>query len=678
MSPSKTITCDRTTQTLTAKCGRIAAWLAVIFAGTLVVLLAWFRIGNLDLGYHIAYGRHFLNTGEIVGTQPDPFLYAETKQPFVNANWGSQVIFALVERAGGATGLFALRFGLIAIIFAAIGHIAFRQTGSPVALAIAWLIAAMAGYERFSLRPELFSYAILCIQLVVLVGGVRRVWHVAALVGLQLLLVNLHSYYLLGVALTLCWVVEGLGAAGVRRWSASLYNKPATDSPRWVVVAFVLQAIACCCHPWHVRAAVFPLRTVRYLAESNSMGGGGAAEGAGSWSNISEFQSPFSFFAETINRYTIDAFVVLLVVAAIGLVACVLKRRWAFSLAIVGFFVVATQMRRNIAPFAFIAGPLAVVAITQLLRRGDSSKSPSRSRPAWLVLVPSVLLIVATAWLIFLIGTGRMYYAERRITRQRGTGYSDVTFPRAAVEWFGAQPQLEPRLYVDYFASSNALLWLNEKQQLFVDTNTFAYADTTLAEAFKLGLAQIPHNAFFDRERVNVVMLHCGPDTQQLIANLVRDDFNWALVYFDKSVVIFVRRQVWAHTDVVMANAVSPQQLDVEAWIASASGSSCERALQLGTMANVPISLRWWGAGASLCRAAVELAPDYHEAWLQLGTCEGNLGNLAARSDDLTRARDHWRGALKCFKKVLEFDPDDATANALLQRTREQLKAIGS
>ncbi|MCA9255980.1 MAG: hypothetical protein KDA33_10100, partial [Phycisphaerales bacterium] len=294
----------------------IAAWMAVALAGALVCTLAWFRIGNLDLGYHIAYGRHFLETGRIVGAEADPFLYAESREPFVNANWGSQVVFALVERAGGVTGLFALRCSLIATIFAAIEHIAFRQTWEPIAVAVAWLLASMAGYERFSLRPELISYAILCIQLVILVGGVRNVWRVAALVALQLLLVNAHSYFLLGVALTFCWCAEGLARWGLRRWASSLYDTTASGDLRWILIALCLQVCACFCHPWHVQAAMFPFRTVGYLAASNAMGGGGAVDGAGSWSNISEFQSPFSFFDESINRFTIYAFVVTLVVAA--------------------------------------------------------------------------------------------------------------------------------------------------------------------------------------------------------------------------------------------------------------------------------------------------------------------------------------------------------------------------
>jgi hypothetical protein len=40
-----------------------------------------------------------------------------------------------------------------------------------------------------------------------------------------------------------------------------------------------------------------------------------------------------------------------------------------------------------------------------------------------------------------------------------------------------------------------------------------------------------------------------------LIRNLVHDDGEWALVYFDSHVVIFVRR-IPAHLDVIAANQV--------------------------------------------------------------------------------------------------------------------------
>jgi hypothetical protein len=113
---------------------------AAIASGLVVLALSWTKLGSIDLGYHLAYGRHFLATCHIV--EVDPFLYPENAKPFVNANWGSQAIMALVEKAVGAGGLFALCIGLIVVIFGAMAWIVLRKTKSAFALAFAWLLGA--------------------------------------------------------------------------------------------------------------------------------------------------------------------------------------------------------------------------------------------------------------------------------------------------------------------------------------------------------------------------------------------------------------------------------------------------------------------------------------------------------------------------------------------------------
>lgn len=151
---------------------RDAMGLAALFASALFVCaISWFQLGSIDLGYHIAYGRHFLDTGKIV--EVDPFIYPEVARPFVNANWGSQVLIAFAERVAGATGLIALRSLLLLFIFGCIAQTIRIETKGPHWIAWAWMLAAIAGYERFTLRPELFSYALMMAQLVILSRGLR-------------------------------------------------------------------------------------------------------------------------------------------------------------------------------------------------------------------------------------------------------------------------------------------------------------------------------------------------------------------------------------------------------------------------------------------------------------------------------------------------------------------------
>ncbi|MBN2562857.1 MAG: tetratricopeptide repeat protein [Phycisphaerae bacterium] len=672
----------------------------------LVLALCWFKLGSLDTGYHIAYGRHFLDTGRIVDR--DPFLYPETAVPFVNANWGSQIIMALVERAAGPNGLIALRIALVAIIFACIALVLCRQavpcgqvasrdpqiepvkppTNQPLAssifsrqpsiglwLAWTWLLAALAAYERFSMRPELFSYAVMSIMLVPLVRGLRSWRGVLAIALLQLLWVNLHSYFLVGIFLTAaCLAGELISWLWRRRQSAradgsgqSARKKPAA---RLLAIALAVQAGVCLINPWHYRGAAFPLATLQFLRGEDVMGGAAGDASRSAWSEISEFQSPFSFHGQIINARTIHAYYVLLGVVAVGLIALLARGQVGPALVVLLLFAMSTQMRRNVAQFAFAAAPLSVGAIAAAVPWSALHRTLRRFfKP---------VLIAATVglacWWIYGIADGRFYYVERRLTRELGTGYSDRTFQRAAAEWLAAHPNLKPRLFVDYFSSSNTLPWLPARFKLFVDTNTFAYEDQTLQAAFKLGLGETDHNRFFEQYNVNVVLMHCGPDTQMLVRRMADDD-EWALVYFDRHSVIFVRR-IPQHLGVIPVHRLSGQDLNTDEWISGLSGPRCYKALALGTWVNVPMSLGWSEPAVVLLEAALDLAPDYHEAWHYLGVCHGNLGNAAARAKQYDEAERHWTRSLECFREALDLTPDHADALRYLEATKQRLRLL--
>lgn len=674
---------------------------ACILVGVLVLALACFSLSSLDIGYHLAYGNYFLDHGKIVDR--DPFIYPEHAVPFVNANWGSQVVMALVHRAGDANGLVYLRIALIAVIFACVPTIlkniagGDRQTptesacaAKPAApslpsfvlhpsslllwIAFAWLLAALAGYERFSMRPELFSYAVMCVMLVVLTRGIRSWRGVAALGVLQVLWVNLHSYFLVGLMMTGVWLV---GDAASYLWSGR-QGRAAPDAGRQVrllAAAFLVQVAGTLVNPWHIHGATFPLETLKFLQTQQAMGGAAGDAGASAWADISEFQSPFSFDGQIINARTIHAYYALLAVAGVGLILLIAQGRVGPALFVIVLLAMSAQMRRNIAQLAFAASPLAVGAVAAWIRSRYSAHAFRRfgvSVFRFSILAPVVL----ACWWINGIWTGRFYYTERRITRTLGMGYNPITFPRAAFWLTDHQGQLKPRLFVDYFSSSNALLWLPERFQLFVDTNTFAVADETLRLAFDIGLGEVPHGQVFDRHGINVVLLHCGPDTQTLVRNMVADSGNWALVHFDDTAVVFLRR-IPEHAQVILGNEI--REVDASTiiqWAAIPARCSRYEIMARGTMLNVPMSLGWWRQASILAEAIIERAPDYFEAWHNLGVCHGNLGNAAARGGSLDKAREHWEEAVRCFSTVLTLRPDHREAAVYLEGTRQRLNLL--
>ena len=206
---------------LAPKAVHVLGLLATLGAVAFMALLAVRPINSPDIGYHLAYGEHFLATGQIVQTNKwvftplDPKIMTDPAQlgpgcsfdaatntyRFVNANWLSQAAMAAVKRVGGMNGLVALQAGLI-VLLAVLLVVAMRRHGAPwhwVAPGV--LMVALITDVRMPLRPELFGLPILVAQWALL-SGKRFEWkHLAGVTVLQILMVNLHSYFLLGIAM---------------------------------------------------------------------------------------------------------------------------------------------------------------------------------------------------------------------------------------------------------------------------------------------------------------------------------------------------------------------------------------------------------------------------------------------------------------------------------------------
>ncbi len=627
----------------------------------MILTLSWFRLSSLDIGYHLGYGATFLDTGKIVGAEPDPFLYPETGVPFVNANWGSQVVMAVVDRMAGPFGLIMLRMGLVVVIFSAMAVVVRSKAEGWVTVAWAWAIAAFAAYERFSLRPELMSYAVMMLQVAIWARGVRSWRSASALVMLQILWVNLHSYFLVGVLLAGAFWIDAAWAYWNRLKAFGDVRAAIVRRFKLMTITGLLMAAACTVHPWGVRGALFPLETLSFLKDQQVMGNAAGEQGRSAMSEISEFESPFARVGERINRNTIYAYFVVLGLIAPGFFVLFFQRKLGWAAAVMLLLVMSLQMRRNIAQFSLAAVPLVMAAVGSI----NWSNLFSISQRRTLRRGGATIVALACSLFSWQVASGRAYLAERRTTREFGGGYHPRTFPIDAMKWLAAQEDLQPRLFVDYFTSSNVIPWLPERFKLFVDTNTFAYRDETLRTAFDLGLGKTPHGPFFDQYGVNVVLLHCGPDTQLLVGAMMKDDANWALVYADPTAVVFARR-LQAQVQVIIDNPVNESSIRVADWIAGADGPDASRALALGTIANVPMSLGWWRTAAEICTEAVRVAPAYDEARHYLGVANLNLGNAAARNQDVGRAKGHYEKAMASFEQVLLGTPNHPEARLYL------------
>src|SRR6185369_950812 len=70
----------------------------------------------VDLAYQLRAGAEILQTGAIPAT--DTWTFTINGQPWLDQQWGAQLLLAVVFQAAGWTGLAILRAGLVAATFA--------------------------------------------------------------------------------------------------------------------------------------------------------------------------------------------------------------------------------------------------------------------------------------------------------------------------------------------------------------------------------------------------------------------------------------------------------------------------------------------------------------------------------------------------------------------------------
>lgn len=186
-----------------------------LFAGLFLTanhLPLWFS----DLWGHVSYGHWILEHREL--PTEDPFVPLAEGVRFQDSSWLSQVIFALVEQAGGAealTGLYAALFIGANLIYWRMCHV---LTGRMwLSLAGTGLILVLASSRVLVIRPETFA-VVCCAALLWALAAPRRTpvdppveksrrWYCGSLVVVPLVMLlwaNLHGSFVVGVAILGC------------------------------------------------------------------------------------------------------------------------------------------------------------------------------------------------------------------------------------------------------------------------------------------------------------------------------------------------------------------------------------------------------------------------------------------------------------------------------------------
>src|SRR5690348_2533145 len=191
----------------------------VIILGMGLLVMAARTGHDPDLWWHLRAGQEIVVTHHV--PHQDIFSFTRYGQPWVAHEWLTEVLFYLLFRISGWTGLMVVFAGVIAGTFLLL----YRQcAGRPYLAGLMTVLGAITTIPSWGVRPQMLSLLLATVFLGLLrqaerstADRLRFLWWIPALL---LLWVNLHGAFLLGpalMAITLAgWLVEAW--LGLREW----------------------------------------------------------------------------------------------------------------------------------------------------------------------------------------------------------------------------------------------------------------------------------------------------------------------------------------------------------------------------------------------------------------------------------------------------------------------------
>lgn len=446
-----------------------------------------------DLGRHLKTGELILATGSV----PKTNLYSYTHPTFlfVNHHWLSEVVFYTVHHVGGVTLLLFTTTALVLASWALLVWYALKHKASFLAIAGISLLYIMILFERTDLRPELFSFFLVSVYTCLLYHfrETHTKW-LYLLIPLQLLWVNMHIYFLIGIVLVTLFLLDAL-----------LVKKTIFHTSTKILGIILCGTIlASLCNPNGLSGLLYPFvvfHNYGYAIEENQ-------QLLFLW-QLSQKQTILFFFIATIGFFT-TLFMTFKQTKPID---------WLLGITftLLGFWAV-----RNMPLFVFTTFIPAVLACTFLVKTFVSER------------VQTLLTIVLCVLFVYAIST-TMQAKPVGATLSRGAS--------AAADFFLAT-KIQGPLFNNFDIGSYLDYRLYPIQNVFVDGRPEAYPQAFFSEVYiPMQQSEETFDTIATTYQFNSIFFSHTDQTPwaETFLSFITTHKNWHIVYLDDTVIILVK-----------------------------------------------------------------------------------------------------------------------------------------
>jgi Flp pilus assembly protein TadD len=395
----------------------------------LIILLAVFILlsafqkqrWDTDIFWALKSGQWIIENLEV--PKSDPFSYTFEGEPWIDFTWGFQVIaYLFYTYLGGWHGIFFLQLAITSLSFFLIyKNLKLLSSGRVWLCIILVYLVFATSLGRFFIRPHLFAYLFVSLYLFLMGIYETRGKYIWSLLALQILWVNIHSSFMLGILIVWAYTIGAL--IDCIRDKGLSFEIPPKLKP--LIYVSILLPIVSVVNPYGWKLAVFPfvhqggenVEALRHILE---------------WKRATLKELVFYLYPLPINFFT---FKVLLfgAAAAIFMNRRLLKTRDVILLA--GAFYMAATHVRWVALFAYFAAPILASNTARYLN--ESGREPvTLKKSVWML---NIFLAV------FLI-TDYSYVKDRA---QYGAGIKRGVYPEGTVSFIKSE-DIEGNIYNEY------------------------------------------------------------------------------------------------------------------------------------------------------------------------------------------------------------------------------------
>ncbi len=468
-------------ETLARRPSLETVWVFIAIALPIVALLRP-KLSTIDLAYQIRAGQIMLESHHVLTR--DVFTFTAAGTPWLNQQWGAQVIFAAVFRAGGWPGLVLMRALLGGLVYTFV-FLACRWRGiGPKKAAMLTLGSFAVSYGGLILRPQLLGLALFALVTWILARRRQNptwIWTIPIVVVVW---ANVHGSFFLGPLLV-----------GLFYFQDRYEGRPVRSTASVAVVSILAANL----NPFGYRVWGYAVGIPTNRVVANT---------------IVEWRPPSV-------RTPLGLLFFLSAAAVVALLASQDRRiGWPSLLTLGIFFFIGLFAVRGIFWWALVAP----VVVARELESRRVSRSTDRGLPAlnWaLVLLVVMLGMASLPWWRTANGQGRLL------------DHAPIALTESLHHVPGGGRMFNPQIWGSWFELAVP------ERKVFVDPRIEVFKESTWHDYDSVSAASPSWQSILDRWRIEIVVASWHQQ-RQLIGELHRAP-GWRLLYEDNQGSLFIR-----------------------------------------------------------------------------------------------------------------------------------------